>query len=173
MNSNLPKSKYQVHALWAVFEFWFFELIEKVATWNGDLCKRSQHFGHYVSLCSFCAYKKINSFQLKSNARDVWKFGFEKSLQRNSLMSWNGSFLRIGLFILIHCDQGWFWRCLQSQWSHSWTSLGQSYSQCFNVIIFETLPGSSNDKSWVCSRGYCNLFRFQLPKNKVCLPNMY
>ena len=67
MNSNLPNIKFMLSE-----QSLGFELIEKVATWNGDLCKRSQHFGHYVSLCSFCAYKKINSFKLKSKARDVW-----------------------------------------------------------------------------------------------------
>ena len=129
-----------------------------------------------MPLCFFMLFlclQKINSFQLKSNARDVWKFGFEKCLKRNSLMSWNGSFFQIRLFILIHCDQGWFWRCLQSQWSHSWTSLGQSYSQCFDVIIFETFFSSSNNKPWVCSWGYCNLLGFQLPKDKVCSVNMF
>ena len=60
---ELESTKYQIHALWAVFGFWFFELIEKVATWNGDLCKRSQHFG---LLCFFMLFLCLQKNQLIS-----------------------------------------------------------------------------------------------------------
>ena len=54
---ELESTKYQIHAPWAVSGFWFFELIEKVATWNevstlaimflyalSVLTKKSTHF---------------------------------------------------------------------------------------------------------------------------------